>query len=346
MKERLVALALLGVTATAACRKTDSDADESKASAAVSAGVASAAPKPAGSVTGTGARGTPSKDSPAAGGTLEMPAVTLIEPGGTPRRVLRYAFVEGQKRNLKLVTDQKIQVGGLAEGGQDIAIAMQMAGALTVSKLQSDGTAHRTLLLDSFKLLPSPSTPPPIRQSVQSALERLDGLTLREKVTNRGFVHDIELDTPAVAPELAQLTSGLQSTAAQMVIPLPAEAVGVGAKWKADQSTRAAGVALHQTAHFTLISIKNDTIAAEYTLEQTGKPGAIKLPQMPGVEAKLSKLETKGSGKQQIDLKSLKSQGTATTTVTTVVGGVEMGAGAPQTIKTVIRANMKFELGE
>jgi hypothetical protein len=112
-----------------------------------------------------------------------------------------------------------------------------------------------------------------------------------------------------------------------MVTPLPAEPVGLGARWQVISRTATGGADLLQSAIYTLKSRDGGRATLEVKLIQLAASDTIHSPQMPaGMSAKVKSFSSGGSGTTQVDLKSVAPEGGAMTLKTTMDIGVQ-GAG-------------------
>jgi hypothetical protein len=267
------------------------------------------------------------------------PEVTLLDAGRAPKKVLRYEFSEGRKRKLELGMDQTIRMNGVPEaGGQKMELTIRVAGSVLEKKVGPDGTAQRKSVFESFDIEPK-AGPPELKKQMQAGMAQVVGLTIDETISSRGLIQKANVSGAGLkGPQLRQLSDSLQSSAGQMIAPLPAEAVGVGAKWKTVQTIEMAGIALEQVCHFTLVKNEGNTIDTEFTIDQTTRAG----DSTKKGEARVTKLQGKGSGKQHVDLKSLVMNGSLDNAVSTAV---EPRPGASP-IETSITAKLKFSLEE
>jgi len=100
------------------------------------------------------------------------------------------------------------------------------------------------------------------------------------------------------------MMKGLQQSVDQMSAPLPAEAVGKGAKWRVDQEINQNGMLMKQTAIFTLVKLTKTGAEMSIELEQNAEPQSFRPPGMP-TDAKLLSLKGRGKGTTAIAFSSL-----------------------------------------
>ncbi len=67
-----------------------------------------------------------------------------------------------------------------------------------------------------------------------------------------------------------------------LAVPVPDEAIGVGARWRVVTALRAGGIIVKQTATYRLAGVDGDTWTIEVEAERIGEPQHIAVPGKPG----------------------------------------------------------------
>jgi hypothetical protein len=121
----------------------------------------------------------------------------------------------------------------------------------------------------------------------------------------QGAISDFELTkvsdgTPAV-PSLVDL---LRWSLGQMTPALPAEPVGVGAKWSAHESILQGGILVNQLRTFELVKVAGNRVELSVDLRQSASPQPYTNP-MTGAKFELQGLNGIGSGSVGWDLSQL-----------------------------------------
>jgi hypothetical protein len=191
-------------------------------------------------------------------GTWTDPAphdrIDLRHAGNQPRRTLRHRFESGQHQELTVSLTTKVEGSGDAEG--EAAWVVELPVVSHVEAVDGAGTAR-------FRFELGPVRP--------EAIERLggnaDGARLVRGlggITARGVFTELRVGEPG-QPTLARLASLLE-----LAVPLPEQAVGVGAIWLVAQRLDEEGEAIQQRTEFHLTNLEDDRF--EVTLRREQKP--------------------------------------------------------------------------
>ncbi|MFQ5930463.1 MAG: hypothetical protein ACE5MK_12270, partial [Acidobacteriota bacterium] len=107
------------------------------------------------------------------------------------------------------------------------------------------------------------------------------------------------------SPDLTQMIQSMKQSMEQMSVPLPEEAVGVGAKWKTLQRVHRRGMTLYQVGSFELMRVDGPSMTLGVTVEQFGPKQDLSVPgQPPGMRAELVSTKSKGRSQMTLDLHS------------------------------------------
>jgi hypothetical protein len=250
--------------------------------------------KPAASAT---ASNTANKPPP---GTKPGPEakVSLINPGGEPKKKLRYRFKAGQKEKMTM------DIASSAEGGQQLP-GIRVTFAVLQKAVTKDGDAEVEAKLTGGEALPGQQMPPQMQQAVQREIAGLAGFQATIVVSPRGTVNNANLSigkrvsSPVAQAWLQQLVGVMHSFTA----PLPEEAVGKGAKWERSMKLGPNEGNVAQKETFTLVDLNGDVGTVEIVSSQT-QPGSNQTVQEGpgGVLVKLISSTSSGKGKTIFDL--------------------------------------------
>jgi len=90
-----------------------------------------------------------------------------------------------------------------------------------------------------------------------------------------------------------------------MTLPLPAEAIGPGAKWEVKMPLESQGMKINQAATYELVSIEGERVTIKSTTVQSAASQKIQNPAMPGLKLDLTKMTGQGTGETTLDLGQL-----------------------------------------
>ncbi|MEZ4232087.1 MAG: hypothetical protein R3B89_23120 [Polyangiaceae bacterium] len=233
--------------------------------------------------------------------------IKLLEAGAEPRQQLRYKYPVGAGGVVRLTTRSELEVetdGKKQKAG--FVPKLEMLAKLKVKEKQSDGD----FLVDLIGLRPrvrnASQLPAPIQKQLETALGKLPKLHGISEVNDRGVQKALKFDAAKVdSVEMNQILQGLQANLGGMSAPLPAEAVGVGAKWAVNTSVVQQGLPLTQIAIYELVSLKDGVGRTRVEMRQIAPKGEIKLPGAPpGAKTELVKMTSKGEGESYFDLEN------------------------------------------
>lgn len=221
--------------------------------------------------------------------------IELVSAGVEPRRLLRHSAVPGNRASLTL----SVGVGmSQSKGGDDPSARAVPGFSLDTSFVRAaDGWrvtiegARPDATGDAEQLLAEEVAP------LMRALERKTAL----------FAFDARVTSFALPPvpagldlEAAQLWSSVEESVRELALPVPSEAVGAGASWRATGRRSRAGTALVRVAEYTLAAgpgvVVNVTFREEPVATKRRDP---LLP--PGFELTVRSGIGEGRGKLEFD---------------------------------------------
>lgn len=226
--------------------------------------------------------------------------VKLLEPGTGQLQPLRYRFQSGRTETAKLDTTMQISI---AAPGMQMpvmpATPIGMEIRLRTSEVAADGSAKV-----QFEVLSAEASGAAAAQ-VNAALAAVKGLSGTYSVDSRGQVGSTPMTVSGAASAAAPSGSDIQEQMQQMALPLPAEAVGPGARWQARQQTNANGLEVTQTTEYTLRSRNGDLLELDVKIIDVSLPDLSAM--VPG--ATVNSATMSGGGPMTVNLASLVPRG-------------------------------------
>ncbi len=195
--------------------------------------------------------------------SLEPTTVKLINAGKPPLGKVRWQFHEGATEVLEMTTTQTIDMKG---GGWDhvyvpVGIAQTIDFATTA--VSTDGIADVALTIREVEELDTKGANSP-------AIEGGKGATATYKVDSMGVIQDLVLvgapDSIYKATDLDVLRGLIRMT----VVPFPAEAIGVGAKWTVTQGVYEFQTALTEQMAIELIDVGGPNMTLRVEIKGSG----------------------------------------------------------------------------
>lgn len=226
---------------------------------------------------------------------------TLLEAGAAPRKVRRYRLAEDRR---ELAATMTVTTSGFRDGAWSAPAALAtITDGFGVTVADGDTAIALRGLIAAVG-----GGDDAARRGAEAYLARWRALVERRRVAiavdDRGRAGAITLtDDPAgtgagatdTRDEVVQRWLGL-------AVPLPAEAIGVGARWRVVTILRSGGAAVKQTATYRLIAVDGDAWTIEVELERLGERQPIAVPGAPrGVTAELIGLHRVVKGSVTVD---------------------------------------------
>jgi hypothetical protein len=154
-------------------------------------------------------------------------------------------------------------------GGKDMTVAVpRMTMTIELKTVDKRGSDYQFdgKVTEATVDMKGPNAP--MRQ-VAAEVGKLKGLRMAYWMDPRGYIHDVQVDAPKDLPASMQQTlSSLTQSVQSLVMPLPVEAVGAGARWQALMRTTGNGLDLVQSVWITLQSRTAKTITLDMKLKQ------------------------------------------------------------------------------
>jgi len=269
-----------------------------------------------------------------------QPVVKLLEPGAEPRSDLSYALAKGVTQKMVMTMDMAM---GMKVGSQAVPPTSLPRMSMGMDAATVDKNAAGEFKIDSHlttvSVDPSGAQQEQMARALRPQLEGMRGLSMAYWVSPKGRVHDVKLGMPPSMPPAAQqLLQGMSQSFESMVTPLPAEPVGVGARWQVVSRTATGGADILQSAIYTLKARDGARATLEVKLVQLAASDTIHTAQMPaGMSARIKAFNSSGGGRSVLDLRSVAPEGgsmTLKTAMDLAVQGAGPGSGDESSVET------------
>lgn len=271
-------------------------------------------------------------------------AIEVTSKGSEPRSLLKYAFGEGEKRNLTM----DIQTASaLTVNGQPLQTAppvqVTITGTSTTLKQEGDLATRENLFAT---LVPSVNgIPPEMVDQVKAQYALLQGLRLIETVNTKGELLNVDVPSQQQVQnqQVLVLLQLLQDTLSRSRVPLPTDAIGKGGTWTASAQAENGGVTIRDEIKAKLVSLVGTKAIIEIEIKQSSPGGKLDLPQLPpGASVELLGISGAGTGQVEIDTKTL--QLTAKVKVKTSRDTKTRDPSQPEPILETVETSTQFEV--
>ena len=233
-------------------------------------------------------------------------SLTLLESGREPRRLLRYPAspTAAHRVSLTLRLAMKMEVPG-----SPVPPVTMPGLRLLLDIVSARGERHvkYDFTVSDADLTGTDNAHPSLLAEMRKGVAQLIGVTGHLRVDARGFASDLSLALPAgIGQELSQFMNSARLAIGQMVVPLPAEPIGIGAKWEAAETIQQDGMSVRERTHYELIALDGPRALIRTQTGQSADKQRAALPGLPdGVSAEVVSLRGSGSGETEVDLRRL-----------------------------------------
>ena len=210
--------------------------------------------------------------------------VELINLGVEPRQQLRLKPSLGIKQTTTMTVKTEMAV---STAGTSAKVNKVPTIVLTIdtqaTKIDANGDIHYEFSYTNVDVAAdTPNLPTAALDSMRSAVKKLVGLKGSFIMDSRGGNKGGSFTLPAEADNnLKQMVQNMSKSLQQLGSPLPAEAVGKGAKWRISFPSNAGGMNVNQTAIYELIDLQDGVVTLKTSIEQQANPQNLTLPQLP-----------------------------------------------------------------
>lgn len=284
----------------------------------------------------TGSEDSESVDSLKSDGGAQR-TVELLDPGAEPRRELRYKFQPNHTETMVVETTNVMTV----EKGNGKQPPIEMPTVRTTVKIYAGDLSPEGNLPVGFKLhrvdlTVNSEIDPAIVNGMRENVRRMLGLYGSATVTPRGLAEDEKIHVPpGVDAKSKSLLESLKKSFNQ-IVPLPAEPVGKGARWRVPLPVETPQASLTPVYIFTLSDLQGDKAKFDVKAKQGASPKKTDPPDAaPDENASLESQDSFGTGTMEIDLTKLVG------TVDMSVTAVKYASSGDRKIRITIQEEMK-----
>ncbi|MCB0977455.1 MAG: hypothetical protein KDB02_08350 [Acidimicrobiales bacterium] len=239
--------------------------------------------------------------------TIPRPSTELLSAGDTPRRTLRFDL-GSEEVTLALTGDIDVTQSGSGEPLLVDLPPIRQRIKVTTTPL-GGGTTKIDVVFEALSAAPTPTLSASERKTLDNMLATLVGLRGGGRIDDRGRITAMHYTPPDdLNDDLASVVEEMTAQISSLVAPLPAEPVGLGARWRSTTNVEVGGAAVPISTVFEITSIDGDTISYTSTSEGRARNLALKAPRTdPDTRLHLVDLRSTGRGSGTFSLTSLRS---------------------------------------
>ncbi|MEG4806597.1 DUF6263 family protein [Microcoleus sp. F8-D3] len=278
----------------------------------------------------------------------KTPQIELLNPGVEPRQELRLKPAIDVKETTVMTVkmDMEISASGRSSPGAKIPVSV-MTFETKVTKIDPNGDIHYEFAYTNADIAgDTGNMPPAVLDAMRSALKNIVGVKGSFIMDNRGFHKGGDIILPEGADNnVKQMVGQMSKSLEQLASPLPAEAVGKGAKWRVSSTSDFSGMNVNDIATYELDSWQDGVVSMNVSIEQRANPQNITSPQLPaGTTLTLKSFSSQGRGKVTGRLDRLMPfRSTVSISSNSEMSAKTAGSSQESTIKTKMAMEMTLE---
>jgi hypothetical protein len=226
--------------------------------------------------------------------------IRLIDPGASPRRVLRFAPSRGT--SARMTAQMKVGVS-FDLGGSQIPIQMPPMD-MSFDVLVADVTTATFVTVSTLTAVDlDENAPSTLGPAFNEGVQRMVGMRVTQRLNRNGLVESSETTLPdGAAPQLQQTMDSMKQSMSEMNPGFPEKAIGVGARWVVTTHPENNAIAVDQSTTYELASLEGDRGTVSIDLVQSAEPQDVKVPNTTGMQTHLESLASHGTGTISFDL--------------------------------------------
>ena len=232
----------------------------------------------------------------------------LLSTGTEPRQQLRLAPSANTKQTAQM--NMKIDVE-MSVGGQTQRLpappSIQTTVESNVTKVDANGDIHVNLSYLNSEVVGDANTPPQLLNAMRSQMKKLSGMSSSAIIDNQGNTKQVNFNLPQeLDPNTKQMMEQMMNSIKQLSSPIPAESVGVGAKWQFPNSVVVNGMTLNQITTYELVALKDNVATLQVSIEQQAGSQKMNPPGLPaGTSVDIKSMNSTGNGQVTIALNQI-----------------------------------------
>jgi len=252
--------------------------------------------------------------TPGASTSVSDSRVKLLEPGAEPRKALRLHPKAGDQQNLQMMIKASLAIKFGDVLDQAIKIpAMDFTLATTVKTTAENGDITYELRVVDATIVEDQEVMPQLSEPLKAALEKMKGLTGTATISSLGLGKKIDFKAPeGEGPRAKQTIEDMKQSFTDFLVPLPAEPIGVGAKWEVKLPIQANGIKIDQTTVYELSALEGESLTIKSSITQTAAKQKLEILAMKSMKLDLEKMDGQGTGGVKVELSKIVGDGTVT----------------------------------
>ncbi len=251
--------------------------------------------------------------------------VTVLEAGAEPRTPLRYTITDGTVTK----SNMDFRLATLAQTADAAALSVVPGVRLHIvsgPSMRTEAGIEFEVNIKKAEAMVPKGIDEELAEDLRQSASILDAVGGTVVISDRGLIQSTKLNEQAKNPDLPLrllvMIVNARTTLSRVV--LPAEPVGLGARWEATKDLILYGFKIQQVDTYTLVDKVGDEIKLNVAVTQNALPQTIDFPD-DGVSISVESMTAKASGEIILNLNALESDasaaGDSTDKMTVTAGG-------------------------
>ena len=237
--------------------------------------------------------------------------VLLLDAGAEPQALLRYKIAEGTTTK----SNMDFTMATLAKTSESAALSVVPGVRLHIvsgpAMATEQGVKFEVKIAKAEAAIPQ-GLDPQVAKELQESAAILDDVGGTVEMNDRGVSLSTELNDRAKSPDiplrLLMMIVNARTTLSRVV--LPAEAVGLGARWEARKELQLYGFKVQQVDTYTLVERVGDEIKLSVVVTQNALPQTVDFPD-EGIAISVEQMSANANGEIILNLNALESDAAA-----------------------------------
>jgi hypothetical protein len=237
--------------------------------------------------------------------------VLLLDAGAEPQAPLRYKIAEGTTTK----SNMDFTIATLATTTESAALSVVPGVRLHIvsgpAMATDSGVKFEVNITKAEAAVPQ-GIDPKVAEELRQSAAILDDVGGTVEMNDRGIMLATQLNDKAKSPDiplrLLMMIVNARTTLSRVV--LPAEPVGLGARWEARKELMLYGFKVQQVDSYTLVERVGDEIKLNVTVTQNALPQTVDFPE-EGISIAVEQMVANAGGEIILNLNALESDAAA-----------------------------------
>jgi hypothetical protein len=233
----------------------------------------------------------------------------VVDLGVEPRRELKFSPRANSKQTVTMTMDMSMAMtmGETPIPKTPIPKVVMKIDAI-VKAIDAAGNIQCSFVYTDIQAIASPDISPEVLAAMKKSFKSMTGIKLDVVISSNGQIISKKLILPKnIDPMIKTTLEQFDRSIEQLSTQLPPGKLGLGAKWKMNNTIKAAGIELVQSSTAEIVEINDTGITVKTHITQSAPPQNLVVPETAasGVKSKLMSLTSSGDGTYVMKFDSL-----------------------------------------